>query len=191
MILDDEPGRLGRRVGYDAYEAAGPDGIAFVGFVVRLEREVPQLVDAGNLRAEGLLGAEDGAAHVRLFDGAVVEDEVEAGGGVGDAVGYHRVGGGGVEDGGCGRGERRRRAQTRTGLVYAPGACKWSAYPAGTSLPSGLVPKASRLETDVSSVAGAASAGRVHRRQQRRSATIRAIVVLCRVSFSLITYNPR
>lgn len=45
-------------------------------FIVRLKGEVPKLVMSGYLCAEGLLGAEDGAAHVCFFDGVSVEDEV-------------------------------------------------------------------------------------------------------------------
>lgn len=60
-----------------------------------------------------MLGAEDGAAHVCFFDGGVVEDEVEEGGGVGDAVGYHRIGGGGgIEGGGRVQGESRKLDET-------------------------------------------------------------------------------
>lgn len=76
MILDEKSWRLSRREGYDTEEAASPVRIAFIRFIVRLKGEVPKLVMSGYLCAEGLLGAEDGAAHVCFFDGVSVEDEV-------------------------------------------------------------------------------------------------------------------
>lgn len=76
MILDEKLWRLSRGECDDTYEAASPARVAFIGFVVRLKGEVPELVMSGHLGAEGLLGAEDGAAHVCFFDGGSVEDDV-------------------------------------------------------------------------------------------------------------------
>lgn len=86
-----------------------------------MEGEVAELVCPGDLCAEGLLGADDGAGHVSFFDGGVVEDEVQDGGGVGDAVGYHSVMGGGIEGSGCVQGETRELEETADLSVRSPG----------------------------------------------------------------------
>ena len=101
MVLDEVAGRPAGRVGDDAEEAAGPVGIALVGLVVGLQGQVAQLVGAGELGAEGLLGAADGVAQIGSVDRGVVEDEVEAGRGVRDAVGEHGIEGHEGEEGGC------------------------------------------------------------------------------------------
>lgn len=95
MVPDDAAGRDGGREGHDADEAARPGRVALVGLVVGLEGQVAEPVGGGDLGAEGLLGAEDGAGQVGLLDGGLVEGEVEGRGGVGDVVADHGVGGGG------------------------------------------------------------------------------------------------
>lgn len=112
MVLDDEARRPGRREGDDTEEAAGPDGVALVRFVVRLQGQMPELIRAGDLGAEGLLGAEDGAAHACFLDGGLVEDEVQGGWGVGDAVEYHCFERGGMEESGRVQGETGETEET-------------------------------------------------------------------------------
>lgn len=102
VVFDDAAGRDGGREGHDADEAARPGRVTLVGLVVRLEGQVAEPVGRGDLGAEGLLGAEDGAGQVGLLNWGLVEGEVEGRGGVGDAVADHGVGGGG----GGGQGEK-------------------------------------------------------------------------------------
>lgn len=106
----------GGREGHDADEAAREGRVALVGLVVGLEGQVAEFVRRGDLGAEGLLGAEDGAAQVGFLDGRLVEGEVEGRGGVGDAVADHGVGGGG---GGGERGEELEETAWFSGRAFS------------------------------------------------------------------------
>lgn len=119
VVRDDAAGRDGGREGHDADEAARPGRVALVGLVVGLEGQVAELVGGGDLGAEGLLGAEDGAGQVGLLDGGLVEGEVEGRGGVGDAVADHGVRGGGGGGGGQGeKGEKLEKTAWFSGRAF-------------------------------------------------------------------------